>query len=168
MPERSQATTGEMGQAFTTGTARGLEARATGAGEVMVTCGEQPATQGESDDTPQAIPLERCPFVAAQGVLQGKWAILILHHLADGPLRFNQLRARMPQVTHATLSNQLKALGQRGMVRREVFPEVPPRVEYSLTPIGERFRPVLDAVEVWGNEYLAWEDEDKGRNAENV
>ena len=127
--------------------------------------GEQPTD--EKDFGPGAVEgLERradgecgapgmpCPFVTAQQVLQGKWSILVLHHLSDGPVRFNELRRRMPQLTAATLTSQLRNLEGHGLVRREVFPEVPPRVEYSLTDLGESFKPVLDQIQVWGTHYL--------------
>lgn len=96
-----------------------------------------------------------CPYVTAQQLLAGKWAILILQKLADGPKRFNQLQKQIV-ITHATLSNQLKTLEAKGLVHREVFAEVPPRVEYSLTPIGEAFRPVLDSIKTWGEQYIAY------------
>ena len=94
-----------------------------------------------------------CPYVTAQQLLSGKWAILILHTLADGTKRFNQIQREI-DITQATLSNQLKALEAEGLVSRTVYPEVPPRVEYSLTDIGARFKPVLDSIEVWGREYI--------------
>ena len=90
-----------------------------------------------------------CPFVTAQWLLQGKWSIVILHHLSKG-----KLERRMPELTHSTLSSQLKRLETEGLVRREVFPEVPPRVEYSLTQVGEDFVPVLSSIETWGEGYI--------------
>ena len=95
-----------------------------------------------------------CPFVTAQWLLQGKWSIVILHHLSSGKLRFGELEHRMPELTHSTLSSQLKRLEMEGLVRREVFPEVPPRVEYSLTDIGRKFAPVLASIEAWGYDYI--------------
>ena len=95
-----------------------------------------------------------CPFVTAQWLLQGKWSIVILHHLSEGKLRFGELERRMPELTHSTLSSQLKRLETEGLVRREVFPEVPPRVEYSLTQVGEDFVPVLSSIETWGEGYI--------------
>lgn len=85
-----------------------------------------------------------CPFVTSQKILQGKWAILVLHELSQGTRRFNELERGL-QITHATLSSQLKSLEREGIVRRTVYPEVPPRVEYSLTDIGRKFAPVLRA-----------------------
>ena len=98
-----------------------------------------------------------CPFVTAQRLIQGKWAILILHHLSDGPLRFNELQRRMPKMTHATLSNQLKQLESGGIIARHEYLQVPPKVEYSLTPIGQRFLPVLVSIEDWGQAYIEYQ-----------
>ena len=99
-----------------------------------------------------------CPFATTQMLLQGKWSILILHHLSEGTLRFGELQAKMPEVTHSTLSSQLKKLEDEGLVRRTVFAEAPPRVEYALTEIGEQFKPVLKALDVWGTAYIAYLD----------
>ena len=101
-----------------------------------------------------------CPFVTAQKLLQGKWAILILHALNDGTKRFNELE-RDIQITHATLSSQLKYMEKEGLVHRTVYPEVPPRVEYSLTAMGRRFAPVLDSIQVWGEEYIEFLKENR-------
>lgn len=95
-----------------------------------------------------------CPYATAQRIIQGKWAILILHHLSEGTLRFNELQRRLPRMTHATLSSQLKQLEADGLVIRREYPQIPPRVEYSLTEIGRAFAPVLDSIRVWGEEYI--------------
>ena len=87
-------------------------------------------------------------------MISGKWAVLILLYLQDGPLRFNELLRKMPKLTHATLSVQLKSLEENGLIRRVQYEAIPPRVEYSLTEIGERFQPVVAALETWGNEYI--------------
>lgn len=96
-----------------------------------------------------------CPFVTTQQILSGKWAILILHELSTGTKRFNELQRQL-KISHATLSIQLKDLEKEGMVHREVLPEVPPRVEYSLTDIGKTFQPVLDSIEVWGYKFIEY------------
>lgn len=95
-----------------------------------------------------------CPFVTTQKLLQGKWSILIMHHLSGGAIRFNELLRRMPQMTHATLATQLKQLEKQGLIVRKEYPQIPPKVEYSLSEIGERFRMVLDSIEAWGAEYI--------------
>ncbi|MBQ8129591.1 MAG: helix-turn-helix transcriptional regulator [Clostridia bacterium] len=97
----------------------------------------------------------KCPYATAQTLISGKWAVLILLYLEDGPIRFNDLLRKMPKMTHATLSVQLKTLEQYGLIRRVQYEAIPPRVEYSLTEIGQKFRPVVAAMETWGNEYIA-------------
>lgn len=97
-----------------------------------------------------------CPYATAQKVLSGKWTILILHLLSDGPVRFNELLRQLPNMTHATLSKQLKALERHGLIVRTEYPQVPPRVEYALSEIGRDFQPVLDSLEVWGEKYIAY------------
>ena len=96
----------------------------------------------------------KCPYSTAQQVLQVKWAILIMHYLSDGTLRFNELLRMMPNMTHATLSKQLKKLESDGLIIRKEYPQVPPKVEYSLSEIGEKFLPVLDSLEQWGTQYI--------------
>ena len=98
----------------------------------------------------------KCPYATAQSLISGKWATLILHYLMDGPIRFNELQRLMPKMTHATLSVQLKSLVENGLVERKQYEDIPPRVEYSLTEIGERFGPVLDALSTWGTEYIEY------------
>lgn len=96
-----------------------------------------------------------CPYLTSQRVLTGKWSLYIMYLLKDGPVRFNELQRRMPErMTHATLSRQLKILEDEGLVIRRVYSEIPPRVEYSLSVIGGKFEGVLNALEIWGNEYI--------------
>lgn len=96
----------------------------------------------------------KCPFATAQSLISGKWAILILHYLEDGPVRFNELQRLMPKMTHATLSVQLKNLVENVLVERKQYESVPIKVEYSLTEIGKEFRPVMDALQEWGEKYI--------------
>ena len=97
----------------------------------------------------------KCPYATAQTLISGKWAVLILLYLEEGPIRFNELLRRMPKMTHATLSVQLKTLEEFGLIRRVQYEAIPPHVEYSLTEIGKKFHPVVAAMETWGNEYIA-------------
>jgi DNA-binding HxlR family transcriptional regulator len=79
----------------------------------------------------------------------------LLYLLREGPLRFNELQRRLPEeMTHATLSRQLKILEEEGLIIRTEYAQIPPKVEYSLSAIGEKFNPVLEALKVWGNEYI--------------
>ena len=103
-----------------------------------------------------------CPYVTAQKVLTGKWSMYILYLLTDGPIRFNELQRRMPEeMTHTTLSRQLKTLEDEGLIVRIEYQQIPPKVEYQLSEIGEKFRKVLSVLEVWGNEYIAYLDDVK-------
>lgn len=103
----------------------------------------------------------KCPYYTAQSVLQGKWSILIMHYLSEDTIRFNQLLKLMPHMTHATLSKQLKKMEKDGLIIRKEFPQVPPKVEYSLSDIGKKFLPVLDSLEEWGKEYIQYMNEPK-------
>ncbi len=95
-----------------------------------------------------------CPFVTTQKILQGKWAILILHYLSDGPVRFNALQKMVPDMTHATLSKQLKQLEAYNLIIRKEYPQIPPKVEYDLSEVGKNFLPVLDSIKDFGNKYI--------------
>ena len=97
----------------------------------------------------------KCPYATAQTLISGKWAVLILLYLEDGPIRFNELLRKMPRMTHATLSVQLKSLEEYGLIRRVQYEAIPPHVEYSLTELGQKFHPVVAAMEAWGDEYIA-------------
>lgn len=98
----------------------------------------------------------KCPYVTAQKVLTGKWSIYIMHILDEaGTIRFNELQRRMPEdMTHTTLSRQLKTLEENGMIIRTEYAQIPPKVEYSLSEIGMKFHSVLDELEKWGKEYI--------------
>lgn len=96
-----------------------------------------------------------CPYVTSQRLLGGKWSIYLMYLLQDGPIRFNELQRRMPEnMTHTTLSRQLKLLEEEGLILRRVYSEIPPKVEYSLSEIGRKFDSVLDALAIWGEEYI--------------
>ena len=97
----------------------------------------------------------KCPYATAQTLISGKWAVLILLYLEDGSIRFSELLRKMPRMTHATLSVQLKSLEEYGLIRRVQYEAIPPHVEYSLTELGQKFHPVVAAMEAWGNEYIA-------------
>ena len=97
-----------------------------------------------------------CPYVTSQRVLTGKWSMVILYHLNDGPVRLNELQRILPEMTHTTLSRQLKSLEEDGLIVRKEYAQITPKVEYSLSPIGEKFKLVLESLEVWGNEYIEY------------
>ncbi len=96
----------------------------------------------------------KCPFVTAQKIIAGKWAIIILHNLSTKTLRFGELQKLLPELKQATLTKQLRSLEEYGLIRRQVFAQVPPKVEYSLTEIGKEFKLVLDSISIWGEKYI--------------
>jgi DNA-binding HxlR family transcriptional regulator len=91
-----------------------------------------------------------CPIVTTLDAIGGKWKPLILFFLKRGTMRFSDLRRRVPSVTQRMLTARLRELEQDGIVSREVFPQVPPKVEYSLTAYGKTLAPILEAMAVWG------------------
>ena len=106
---------------------------------------------------PESVRPEYTPLSAAEGVeaalrmLEGRWKILILFHLfGERLMRFSDLERAIPAVSQKMLIQQLRKLEADGLVRRIVHPEVPPRVEYCLTDWGEKLRPALDALLLWG------------------
>lgn len=96
----------------------------------------------------------RCPFATSQKLLSGKWALLIMHELSEGPVRFRKLERRLHPITQATLTRALRQLEDDGLVHREVYGTIPPKVEYSLTSVGGEFKEVLMSLEAWGNKYI--------------
>ncbi len=102
-----------------------------------------------------------CPYATAQSLISGKWAVLIMKYLSEGPVRFNELQRLMPKMSHATLSTQLKTLMKHGLVIRKEDPHVTQKVEYELSEIGHQFKPVLDAMALWGKQYIAYMNEHK-------
>lgn len=95
-----------------------------------------------------------CPYVTAQKLLSGKWTILIMYELSKEERRFNELQRLLSSPTSATLSQQLRMLEENGLVIRTVYDQIPPKVVYSLSDLGEKFKPVLVAIEDWGKEYI--------------
>lgn len=100
-----------------------------------------------------------CPVESTLSFLDGKWKGVILYHLfEEGTLRFNELRRRIPSVTQRMLTKQLRELEEAGLVSRTVFPVVPPRVDYNLTPLGRTLEPVITALRLWGKEHVVCRD----------
>jgi DNA-binding HxlR family transcriptional regulator len=98
----------------------------------------------------------RCPYVTAQKLLTGKWTLLIMYHLSVKTMRFNELQRVLPDLTQATLTKQLRMMESNGLIVRTVYNQIPPRVEYSLSELGVHFTPVLEALQVWGSEYITY------------
>lgn len=95
-----------------------------------------------------------CPIEACVEVIGGKWKGVILFHLLSGTKRFNELHRLLPAVTQRMLTRQLRELEADQIVVRKVYPEVPPKVEYSLTEFGLTLAPVLKTLQGWGEKYL--------------
>ena len=94
-----------------------------------------------------------CTVAVTLEIIGGKWKSLILWHLSFKTLRFSQLQRRLNKITQKMLTQQLRELEQDGMINRKVYAEVPPRVEYSLTEMGESVVPILKMMCEWGKEY---------------
>lgn len=101
-----------------------------------------------------------CPVEAALDRIGGKWKGLIVFRLIERTWRFNELQRSLPGCTQRMLTNQLRELEADGIVHREVFPEVPPRVEYSLTPAGRDLIPTVGALCAWGQKHVPGVDRD--------
>ena len=95
-----------------------------------------------------------CPVEATVDVLGGKWKAVILYYLFSGPKRFNELRRLLPNVTQRMLTLQLRELELDGIVNREIFKQIPPRVEYSLTEFGVSLGPIIIQMRDWGEVYM--------------
>lgn len=92
---------------------------------------------------------ETCPVARSVAVLDGKWTMLVLRDLLRGTKRFSQLRESLTGISPKTLTDRLRALEEQGMVQRVVYPEIPPRVEYTLTERGREVEPVINALAAW-------------------
>ena len=93
-----------------------------------------------------------CPVFSTLEMIGGKWKVIILYVLSSGTKRFGGISARIPSISRKVLTSQLKELQNDGLITRKQYNEIPPRVEYSLSELGKSLAPVLDAMEVWGNE----------------
>ena len=99
--------------------------------------------------------LPACPVETTLLLISDKWKVLILRDLLGGTLRFGELRRSLGSVSQKVLTANLRQMERDGLVHRKVYPEVPPRVEYSLTETGKSLRPVIDAMRDWGSNYQA-------------
>ena len=94
-----------------------------------------------------------CPVETTLTLIGDKWKVLILRDLMPGTKRFGELRKSIGHVSQKVLTAQLRDMEEKGLVHREVYAEVPPRVEYSLTELGMSLKPILDALQAWGEAY---------------
>ena len=99
--------------------------------------------------------LPECPVATTVQLIGNKWKLLIIRNLLASPQRFTEMKKTIPGISQKVLTDNLRSLESDGIVVREVFAEVPPRVVYSLSDLGNTLRPILDAMQDWGNEYKA-------------
>jgi DNA-binding HxlR family transcriptional regulator len=104
-------------------------------------------------EVPQTRPT--CAVETTLDLIGGRWKVLILRELVPGVRRFNDLHRSLHGITQKMLTQQLREMEEAGIVHREVYPQVPPKVEYSLTDRGKSLQPILNAMHQWGTQYLA-------------
>ena len=97
--------------------------------------------------------LPACPVATTVKMIGSKWKLLIMRNLLARPWRFNELKKDLEGISQKVLTDSLRSMEADGIITRTVYPEVPPRVEYALSELGESMRPIMDAMEIWGTEY---------------
>ena len=97
--------------------------------------------------------LPACPIATTVQMIGSKWKLLIMRNLLQRPWRFNELKKDLEGISQKVLTDSLRSMEADGIITRTVYPEVPPRVEYALSDLGESMRPIMDAMEIWGTEY---------------
>lgn len=97
--------------------------------------------------------LPACPVETTLLLLSDKWKVLILRDLIDGTKRFGELKKSIGSISQKVLTANLRSMEEDGLVSRKVYPEVPPRVEYTLTETGYSLKPVLNSMQIWGEQY---------------
>jgi DNA-binding HxlR family transcriptional regulator len=102
-----------------------------------------------------------CPVETTLAVIHGRWKVLVIHYLLEGVKRFGELHRDLPGISHRTLTKQLREMEADRLVKRKVYPEVPPRVEYSLTQLGLSLKPVLAAMSEWGESFAKQVERDR-------
>lgn len=102
---------------------------------------------------PKTKELPACPVETTLMLVGSKWKLLIMRNLFMRPWRFNELQKDLAGVSQKVLTDSLRAMEADGIVNRTVYAEVPPRVEYSLTELGQSMKPIMDSLEVWGTNY---------------
>ena len=97
--------------------------------------------------------LPACPVETTLTMISDKWTVLILRDLLGGTKRFGELKKSLSGVSQKVLTTQLRQMEENGLIERKAYAEVPPRVEYSLTPLGLSLKPIMDAMVAWGEQY---------------
>lgn len=99
--------------------------------------------------------LPECPVATTVSIIGSKWKLLIIRNLLSRPWRFNELKKDLDGISQKVLTDSLRTMEEDGIITRTVYPEVPPRVEYALSELGESMRPILSAMQEWGTAYKA-------------
>lgn len=97
--------------------------------------------------------LPECPVATTVSLIGSKWKLLIMRNLLVRPWRFNELKKSLEGISQKVLTDSLRSMEEDGIITRTVYPEVPPRVEYALSEVGESMRPILTAMQEWGTNY---------------
>lgn len=97
--------------------------------------------------------LPDCPVATTVSLIGSKWKLLIIRNLLQRPWRFNELKKDLAGISQKVLTDSLRSMEEDGLITRTVYPEVPPRVEYALSELGESLKPILDSMVAWGNAY---------------
>ena len=97
--------------------------------------------------------LPECPVANTVQLIGSKWKLLIMRNLMMRPWRFNELKKSLEGISQKVLTDSLRSMEEDGLITRTVYPEVPPRVEYALSDLGETMRPILNAMQEWGTNY---------------
>ena len=100
--------------------------------------------------------LPECPVATTVQLIGNKWKLLIIRNLLNRPWRFNELKKDLDGISQKVLTDSLRSMEEDGIITRTVYPEVPPRVEYALSELGETMRPILASMEQWGTNYKAF------------
>ncbi|MFQ4141682.1 helix-turn-helix domain-containing protein [Chlorogloeopsis sp. ULAP02] len=109
-----------------------------------------------------------CYIEAALDVIADKWKGVILYHLLNEPKRFNELKRTFPELSQRILTRQLRELEDDGVISRKIYPEIPPKVEYSLTDLGKQLEPTLLSLESWGIKYVETMKYSKNISSEKI
>ena len=97
--------------------------------------------------------LPECPVATTVALIGSKWKLLIIRNLLQRPWRFNELKRDLTGISQKVLTDSLRSMEEDGLITRTVYPEVPPRVEYALSDLGQTLKPILDSMVEWGNTY---------------
>jgi len=97
--------------------------------------------------------LPKCPIETTICLLDSKWKILIIRELLSGTKRFGEVKKSVTGITQKVLTSKLREMEEDGLIERKIYPQIPPKVEYTLTDVGYSLRPVVDALKDWGKDY---------------